>query len=55
MATLGQFSNRPALRLDGLRFADFFQWLSASMSRVSASASTSASVPLPAVDGWASI
>lgn len=55
MQTLGQFSNRPALRLDGLRFADFFQWLSASMSRVSASASTSASVNLPPVDGWASI
>lgn len=52
---LGQFSNRPALKLDGLKFAEFFQWLSASMSRVSASASTTASVVLPAVDGWASI
>lgn len=55
MQTLGQFSNRPALKLNGLRFADFFQWLSASMSRVSASASTSASVNLPPTDGWASI
>lgn len=55
MHTLGQFSNRPALRLDGLKFAEFFQWLSASMSRVSASASTTAGVALPAVDGWASI
>lgn len=55
MQTLGQFSNRPALKLDGLRFADFFQWLSQSMSRVSASASTSTSVNLPPVDGWASV
>lgn len=52
---LGQFSSRPALRLQGLRFAEFFQWLSASTSRVSASASISASVQLPAMDGWASI
>ncbi|WP_349618270.1 vWA domain-containing protein [Azotobacter salinestris] len=55
LSVLGQFSSRPALRLQGLRFAEFFQWLSASMSRVSASASTSASVQLPAMDGWASI
>lgn len=55
MATLGQFSNRPALKLNGLKFDDFFQWLSASMSRVSASASTSARVTLPTVNGWASI
>lgn len=55
LGVLGQFSSRPALRLQGLRFAEFFQWLSASMSRVSASASTSASVQLPAMDGWASI
>lgn len=55
MQILGQFSNRPALRLKGVQFGDFFQWLSASMSRVSASASTSASVDLPARDGWASI
>lgn len=52
---LGQFSNRPAIKLDGLKFAEFFQWLSASMSRVSASASTTTSVALPAMDGWASI
>lgn len=50
MDTLGQFSNRPALKLDGLRFSDFFQWLSASMSRVSASNSTAAQVSLPAMD-----
>lgn len=55
MNILGQFSNRPALKLDGLRFNDFFQWLSASMSRVSASNSTAAQVALPPVDTWASI
>lgn len=52
---LGQFSNRPPLKLQGLNFSAFFQWLSASMSRVSASASTSSGVTLPAIDGWASI
>ena len=55
MQILGQFSNRPALKLDGLKFTEFFKWLSASMSRVSASASTTANVSLPAMDGWASI
>lgn len=55
MGDLGQFSHRPPVKLDGLKFAEFFQWLSASMSRVSQSASTSASVQLPPMDGWASI
>jgi uncharacterized protein YegL len=55
MNKLGQFSSKPALKLDGLKFSEFFEWLSASMSRVSASSSTSASVPLPSTDSWASI
>lgn len=55
MSDLGQFSHRPPLKLDGLKFSEFFLWLSASMARVSQSASTSASVELPAMDGWASI
>ncbi len=55
LSKLGQFSNRPALKLDGLKFSEFFEWLSASMSRVSASTSTSAQVQLPSVDSWASI
>ncbi len=55
MATLGQFSNRPALKLQGLNFSDFFEWLSASMSRVSSSGSTSAQVNLPSVTSWAAI
>lgn len=52
---LGQFSSRPAKTLQGLKFREFFQWLSASMSRVSASASTSSSVNLPPTTGWDSI
>jgi uncharacterized protein YegL len=55
MDKLGQFSSKPPLKLDGLKFSEFFEWLSASMSRVSASSSTSASVNLPSTDSWASI
>lgn len=55
MATLGEFSNRPALKLQGLNFSDFFEWLSASMARVSNSGSTTSSVNLPPVNSWASI
>lgn len=55
MNKLGHFSSKPALKLDGLKFSEFFEWLSASMSRVSASSSTSASVTLPSTDSWASI
>lgn len=55
MDKLGQFSSKPALKLDGLKFSEFFEWLSASMSRVSSSSSTSALVHLPATDSWASI
>lgn len=53
--TLPKFSNRCAKKLDGLKFKEFFEWLSASMSRVSASASTSDQVQLPATDSWDSI
>lgn len=55
LATLGEFSHRPAVKLQGLKFNEFFKWLSASMSRVSQSASTTAKVDLPPMDGWASI
>ncbi|MGP1518067.1 MAG: vWA domain-containing protein [Ottowia sp.] len=55
MTVLSEFSNRSALHLDGLKFSQFFNWLSASMSRVSASNSTSNSVKLPPMDDWASI
>ena len=52
---LGQFSSRGAKKLQGLKFNEFFEWLSAGMSQVSASASTSSSVKLPTTDGWDSI
>lgn len=55
MQILGEFSNRPAVKLDGLKFTEFFEWLSASMSRVSQSSSTTAKVDLPPMNGWASI
>ena len=55
MTVLGAFSNRPALQLNGLKFREFFKWLSASMSRVSASNSTTAGVSLPSTDSWSSI
>lgn len=55
MATLGQFSSRPAKHLAGLKFREFFEWLSASMSRVSASNSTSSAVALPGTGTWDSI
>ena len=55
LGILGQFSSRPAKQLAGLKFREFFEWLSASMSRVSSSNSTSASVALPRTDGWDSI
>jgi uncharacterized protein YegL len=42
MDTLNQFSHRGAKKLAGLQFNEFFEWLSASMSRVSSSASTTA-------------
>ncbi len=55
LSILSQFSSRPAKQLGGLKFREFFEWLSASMSRVSSSNSTSASVTLPRTDSWDSI
>jgi uncharacterized protein YegL len=52
---LSQFSNRPAKALAGLKFREFFAWLSASMARVSSSASTSSQVNLPPTGSWDSI
>lgn len=55
MAALSAFSSKPAIALDGLKFREFFLWLSASMARVSASTSSDAAVQLPPVDSWGSI
>jgi len=55
MQVLSQFSSKPAVALDGLKFRELFQWLSASMARVSASTSSDANVQLPSMDSWASI
>lgn len=54
LSVLGQFSSKPAVALDGLKFRELFQWLSASMARVSASTSCDVSVQLPSMDSWAS-
>jgi uncharacterized protein YegL len=48
---LGRFSPRGAAQLDGLRFTDFFLWLSRSVSSASQSGPNE-DVQLPAVD-WA--
>lgn len=53
--TLGMFSSREALRLQGLQFSEFFAWLSQSMIRVSGSNSSASKVELPPVDSWASV
>lgn len=55
LQTLSAFSSEPAIALDGLKFREFFLWLSASMARVSASTSSDASVSLPPMDSWGSI
>lgn len=52
---LGQFSAKGALRLQGLKFREFFMWLSASLARVSASSSSASTVALPPRDLWAEV
>ncbi|MCR9221418.1 MAG: VWA domain-containing protein [Alphaproteobacteria bacterium] len=47
--------NRPPLMLQGLKFRDLFQWLSASVRRVSVSRVDAERVALPPVDGWAMV
>jgi len=55
MQTLKGFSpSRDPLRLEGLRFGEFFQWLSQSISRTSVS-NPGESVDLPSPKGWASL
>jgi uncharacterized protein YegL len=54
LEVLSKFSTRPAKALTGLKFREFFQWLSQSMERVSQS-SPGVNVPLPATDSWDSV
>lgn len=57
MATLAKFSpTRPPLRLKGLAFKEFFEWLSKSVSRVSQSTPGDVvKLDTAAIDGWGEI
>lgn len=57
MTTLNSFSpKRPALKLQGLKFGEFFAWLSQSVSRVSQSTpGESVKLDLEAIKGWAEL
>ncbi len=56
MQTLAEFcpADKPPVRLSGLKFGEFFAWLSHSMSLVSQS-TPGMSPDLPSIDGWADI
>lgn len=57
MKTLARFSpNREPLRLDGLKFKEFFEWLSRSVARVSRSTpGDSVKLDLEGLAGWAEL
>ena len=57
MKTLARFSpNRDPLRLDGLKFKEFFEWLSRSVARVSRSTpGDSVKLDLEGLAGWAEL
>ncbi len=57
MITLNSFSpKRPALRLQGLKFQDFFMWLSKSVSKTSQSTpGESVKLDLEGIKGWAEL
>lgn len=47
MDTLSKFTSQFAIKLEGIKFKDFFQWLSKSVQAVSQSSTTDAEVVLP--------
>ena len=57
MKTLARFSpSRPPLRLDGLKFKEFFEWLSRSVARVSRSTpGDTVKLDLEGLAGWAEL
>lgn len=57
MDALARFSpNRPPLRLDGLKFKEFFEWLSKSVARVSRSTPGDVvKLDLEGLSGWAEL
>ena len=57
METLARFSpNRPPLRLHGLKFKEFFEWLSKSVARVSRSTpGDTVKLDLEGLRGWAEL
>lgn len=57
MNTLARFSpNRPPLRLNGLKFKEFFEWLSRSVARVSRSTpGDTVKLDLAGLAGWAEL
>jgi len=57
MTTLSRFSpKRPALRLKGLNFKEFFEWLSQSVSRVSQSTpGETVELDVDGIKGWATL
>lgn len=57
MTTLARFSpNRAPLRLDGLKFKEFFEWLSRSVARVSRSTpGDTVKLDLEGLAGWAEL
>lgn len=56
MSKLAEFcpDNRPPVKLDGMKFKEFFSWLSQSMSCVSQS-TPGTHTELPTISGWVSI
>lgn len=55
MDKLAELSFRPARKLRGTSFKEFFLWLSSSMKSVSQSSPTAETVALPSSDGWTSL